>query len=108
MKQKTVRFYDDAPEDMKAAQILDDCRKYGYTSAREMIIAAVNSYVQGGSNSSLDTSSWDMDKLADKIAMRLQNGKVAIKETGHNGDISEYHPDNNECYQKALNFIDTL
>lgn len=109
MKQKTVRFYDDAPEDMSALQILDECRKYGFNSAREMVIAAVNKYVQG--SGSLDIGSKDIDELADKIAIRMKKMNVIISkddglmEEKENEDGTDQ---NNENYQKAFSFLETL
>lgn len=109
MKQKTVRFYDDAPEDVSALQILDEYRKYGFNSAREMVIAAINRYAQG--NSSLNISSGNLDELADKIAIRIKKMNVTIsKEDGlmeekGNEDGTNH---NDENYQKAFSFLDTL
>lgn len=110
MKQKTVRFYDDAPDDMSALQILDECRKYGFNSARELVIAAINRYAQGGNTGSLGISSKDIDELADKIAMRMKNMNVTIsKEVGLTEENkNENGTDNNENYQKALSFMETL
>lgn len=110
MKQKTVRFYDNAPGDMSALQVLDECRKYGFNSARELVIAAINKYAQGGNTGSLGISSKDMDELADKIAKKIINMNVTIsKEVGlMEGNENENGTDNNENYQKALSFMETL
>lgn len=109
MKQKTVRFYDDAPEDVSALQILDECRKYGFNSAREMVIAAINRYVQG--SGSLDISSKDIDELADKIAIRMKNMNVIISKDGglmEENENEDGTDQNNENYQKAFSFLETL
>ena len=109
MKQKTVRFYDDAPEDVSALRILDECRKYGFNSAREMVIAAINRYAQG--NGSLGISSRDIDELADKIAIRMKKMNVTIsKEDGlmEEKDNDDGTDQNEENYQKAFSFLETL
>lgn len=109
MKQKTVRFYDDASEDVSALQILDECRKYGFNSAREMVIAAVNRYVQG--SGTLDISSKDLDELADKIASRMKKMNVTIcREDGlmEEKEDEDGTDQNNENYQKAFSFLETL
>lgn len=110
MKQKTVRFYDDAPDDMSALQILDEYRKYGFSSARELVIAAINRYAQGDNTSSLGISSKDIDELSDKIVKKLKNLNVTISSdcglTEENNN--ENGTDNNENYQKAISFMDTL
>ena len=110
MKQKTVRFYDNAPDDMSALQILDECRKYGFNSARELVIAAINKYAKGGDTGSLGISNKDMDELADKIAMRIKNMNVTIsKEIGLTEEIKNEHgTDNNKNYEKALSFMENL
>ena len=110
MKQKTVRFYDDAPDDVCALNILNDCRKYGFNSGRELVIAAVNMYAQGGNIGSLGIRNADMDELADKIAMRIKNMNMTIRKEGsHTEKIkNENGTDNNENYQKALRFMETL
>lgn len=110
MKQKTVRFYDDAPDDMSALHILDECKKYGFNSARELVIAAINRYAQGNNTGTLGISSKDMDELADKIAKKIINMNVTIGNgVGLTEEIkNENGTDNNENYQKALSFMDTL
>ena len=87
MKQKTVRFYDNAPDDMSALNILNECRKYGCNSARELVIAAINKYAQGGNKDPLRICSKDMDELANKIATKIKNMNATIgKEVGLTGE----------------------
>lgn len=46
MVQKTVRFYENVPEDMKALKSVNEYQKYGFRCARDMIITAINIYSQ--------------------------------------------------------------
>ncbi len=110
MKQKTVRFYDDAPDDMSALKILNECRKYGFSSARELVIAAINRYAQGDNTSYLGINSKDIDELSDKIVKKLKNMNVTISsDCGLTEEKNnENGTDNNENYQKAISFMDTL
>ncbi|MBP3818266.1 MAG: hypothetical protein J6H31_08155 [Butyrivibrio sp.] len=111
MTQKTVRFYDDVPADINALKILDDYKKYGFHNAREMIIAAINKYVQGSDTCSLTLEEKDINLLADKIANRIgittKSEDIGRKEKNKNEN--NINNDNNyENYQKALSFMDTL
>lgn len=110
MKQKTVRFYEDAPDDMSALKILNDCRKYGFNSAREMVIAAVIRYAQGDRSDSLGLSSTEIDELATKVAMKMRAMNVTIRnEDGPKEEITyENGTSNNDNYQKAISFMDSL
>jgi|GEM_PF-5092366 len=106
MIQKTIRFYERSPDDMKALEKLNNCRKFGYTSCREMIIATIKAY-------SIDTDRYsslediDMDTLADKIAARLKNENINI--SANRAEIKEKQNETVEDkYSKALDFIDSL
>ena len=110
MVQKTVRFYEESSKDVKALSLLDEYRRYGFNSCREMIIAAVNSFSQGKETSS-GVSSIDIEELADAIAKRL-NVNVTTRATGNVGEIKEENNyDNNESednFAKAMDFINSL
>ena len=110
MRQKTVRFYDDAPDDMSALNALNEYRKYGFNSARELVIAAINEYAQEGSTSSLGISSKDMDELADKIArkMRKMNAIISNEVDPTEETKNENGAENDEIYEKALSFMEAL
>lgn len=105
MVQKTLRFYDDSPDDEKALGKLNNYKKYGYTSCRDMIIAAINLIDQRDESSS-GNSSINVDELAEKIADKL-NGKItAVAPVGCNENMEEKNNDDN--YNKALSFMDSL
>ncbi len=112
MIQKTIRFYDNATADMSALQILNNCKKYGFNNAREMIITAVNEYVlvQVSDSHSPALEEKDIDLLAEKIAMRIgnmtRNKDSDLKEEKYENSTGTNK--NDESYQKALRFLDTL
>ena len=111
MTQKTVRFYDNVPADISALQILDDHKKYGFHNSREMIIAAINKYVQGSDTCSLTLEEKDINLLADKIANRIgittKTEDIGLKENNKNENKIK-NDKNYENYQKALSFMDSL
>lgn len=102
MVQMTVRFYD-SPEDDKALEKLKDYKNYGFSSCRNMIISAINSFERGNSGSS-GNDSIDLDELADKIAQRL-NGTITpppvVKKV-------EQKKEKEDKYAKAISFMDSL
>ena len=107
MKQKTVRFYEEVPADISALQALNDCKKYGFNTAREMIVTAINNYVQGSDPHSLTLEEKDIDLLADRIAIRI--GKTTRNDdTGLTEEIKHENSKDNETYQKALSFMASL
>ncbi len=110
MKQKTVRFYDNVPDDMSALQILDECRKYGFNSARELVITAINRYVRGRNAGSFGICTKDdIDELAEKIATRVVRNVTVNTGIGLMGDGKKINDiDKDENYQKALGFMETL
>jgi len=107
MKQKTVRFYEEVPADISALQALNDCKKYGFNTAREMIITAVNNYVQESEFHSITLEEKDINILADKIAMRIRSTSRSY-DTGFKEEKYENSTENNETYQKALSFMASL
>ena len=94
MVQKTVRFYEESPDDAEALEILNNYRKYGHNNCREMIIASIISYSQKG------------QRIVNKLNLNITAVSVAssseIKE-------DEYERSNNEDnYNKALSFMESL
>ncbi len=111
MHQKTVRFYEDLPEDVNALEKLNDYKKYGFTSSRAMIIDAINHYPQENS-SPLGGGSMDIEKLAEHIVSKMKDMKVVVnsidglkKEKCIENETSSNDDDN---FKKALGFIETL
>ncbi len=47
MKQKTIRFYENIPEDTNALEKLNNYMKYGFRSSQEMVIEAINQFEPG-------------------------------------------------------------
>ena len=105
MKQKTVRFYEESKADMEAYEKLECFREYGFSNARELIIAAVNAYSQRENDSS--GINIDVDRLASLIADKLNCGEIHIEKESQivleNEDES-----NSEVFEKALSFIEGL
>lgn len=84
MVQKTVRFYENVPEDMKALKSVNEYQKYGFRCARDMIITAINIYSQ---NSDPDVRKLlngivDIEELANRIVCKLEERQIVIKESG--------------------------
>lgn len=111
MQQKTVRFYDDAAEDVSALEKLNNYRKYGFTSSRAMIIATINMYSQGD-NVSLGFGSKEIEELAEHIVNRMKNMNVVVNSTDGIKEEKIYENEttsnNDDNYQKALSFMETL
>lgn len=111
MHQKTVRFYEDLPEDVNALEKLNDYKKYGFTSSRAMIIDAINHYPQENS-SPLGVGSMDIEKLAEHIVNKMKNMNVVINSTSSINDESicgnETSGNDYDNFQKALSFMETL
>lgn len=110
MVQKTVRFYEESSDDIKALTMLNDYRKYGFNSCREMIIAAINSFEQGRNTSSV-IGGLEIEKLAEEIAKRI-NVNITTVASGNVVEIREENYDNNndreDNFSKAMEFINSL
>lgn len=107
MVQKTVRFYEESPDDAEALEILNNYRKYGHNNCREMIIASIISYSQKGQTSSGEI---DVDELAERIVNKLNLNITAVS-VASSSEIKEdeYERSNNEDnYNKALSFMESL
>ena len=107
MVQKTVRFYEESPDDAKALEILNNYRKYGYNNCREMIIASIIAYSQKGQNSSGEI---DVEELAERIVNKINLNITTISPaSGSEIKEDEYESSNNEeNYNKALSFMESL
>ena len=104
MKQKTIRFYDKSKDDMDAYAKLDRFRDYGFISAREMMIAAVNYYTQKDENS----IGMDIEKLAELVASKISANVIdgTRRETVENKLTC--NEECNNAMNKALSFIESL
>lgn len=114
MVQKTVRFYENVPEDMKALKSVNEYQKYGFRCARDMIITAINIYSQ---NSDPDVRKLlngivDIEELANRIVCKLEERQIVIKESGLKAEMKATNiiekSGEEDIYKKALSFIDTL
>ena len=98
MVQKTVRFYENVPEDMKALKSVNEYQKYGFRCARDMIITAINIYSQNSD--------------PDRIVCKLEERQIVIKESGLKAEMKATNSieksGEEDIYKKALSFIDTL
>lgn len=105
MKQKTLRFYEESKSDMEAYKKLEDFRQYGFNSARELIIAAINTFSQR--RISYEPPLIDADELAECIAKKLCAKGFAMESqmSINNGNQTE---NKDEIFEKALNFIEGL
>lgn len=103
MKQKTVRFYEESKADMEAYEKLECFREYGFSNARELVIAAVNAYSQRENTSS--GVNIDIEKLAELISEKIgvnASKALNIKEVPTNTTRDT------EIMDKALSFMESL
>ena len=114
MVQKTVRFYENVPEDMKALKSVNEYQKYGFRCARDMIITAINIYSQ---NSDPDVRKLlngivDIEELANRIVYKLEEMQIVIQKSGLKAEMKATNSieksGEEDIYKKALSFIDTL
>lgn len=104
MKQKTVRFYEESKADMEAYEKLECFREYGFSNARELIIAAVNAYSQRENASS--GMNIDIEKLAELISEKI--GVNASKVLNIKEEVPINTIRDTEIMDKALSFIESL
>ena len=102
MKQKTIRFYEESKADMEACEKLECFREYGFNSAREFMIAAVNVYSQKEQVS----SGIDIDKLAELISQKI--GENTSKVLNIKEELPRNVTENTEIMDKALSFMESL
>lgn len=103
MKQKTVRFYEESKTDMEAYEKLEQFRKFGFNSGRELIIAAVNAYSQSEKCSEMKI---DIEKLAELIWEKL--GVNASKVLNIKEEVPTNTIRDTEIMDKALSFMESL
>lgn len=104
MKQKTVRFYEESKADMEAFEKLECFREYGFSNARELIIAAVNAYSQRENASS--GMNIDIEKLAELISEKI--GVNASKVLNIKEEVPINTIRDTEIMDKALSFMESL
>lgn len=105
MKQKTVRFYEESKDDMAAYEKLQDYRNYGFSNARELMIAAINAYSQ--KENTFSGVNIDLERLADMIVDRMKKMDYMIEKIKPI-QISAEDNSNIEVFEKALSFIEGL
>ncbi len=107
---KNVRFHDDDPADMEIFHAVCDFRSYGFRSESHMIIEALRTYL---SNNILSLSP---EQLSEMIAQRVAgianvaatHSTVTINRTDETKSIPVDNDKNDEAYNAALNFLDSL
>lgn len=99
-KAMTLRFYDNCLQDMRALRKINEYRKYGCNSSRDLIIKAINAY----ENSDKSFSEQELIFIAEQIASRLS---VSIPAIGDKANIQTAAADgaNEENLSKALEFM---
>ncbi len=98
---KYIRLYENKDGDMKILEELSKYQEYGFRSEGQMIMEALRRYLSN------DISSLTAEELADLVAERL-SGKIILP--SDNATISSANPatDDNDVYDAALSFLDTL
>ena len=109
MVQKTVRFYENVPEDMKALKSVNEYQKYGFRCARDINIYSQNS---DPDVRKLLNGIVDIEELANRIVCKLEERQIVIKESGLKAEMKATNSieksGEEDIYKKALSFIDTL
>lgn len=103
MRQKTIRFYEQSREDMAAYEKLGCFREYGFNSARELMIAAINDYSYKGISSE---NNIDIDRLAECIVRKMKNNGTTFQMCDK--EVANVEDSNNDVFDKALSFMESL
>ncbi len=98
---KYIRLYENKDEDMKILEELSKYQEYGFRSEGQMIMEALRRYLSN------DISSVTAEELADLIAERL-SGKIILSSDTAAIPSEDPAPDDNDVYDAALSFLDTL
>lgn len=104
IKQKTLRFYNDSDEDMKALEIIDNYKSFGCKSITQFIVKAVLNY-----NSEDAYSGMDIDKLATMVSnlvIKNLNCKLLKEEVPEKYSSNKLLTD--ESYDIFRNFMNTM
>lgn len=104
MRQKTIRFYEQSREDMAAYEKLGCFREYGFNSARELMIAAINAYSRKEIFSSV--TDVDIDRLAECIVKKMKNNGTTSPMCDK--EVANVEDSNNDVFDKALSFMERL
>ena len=98
-------------DDINALEKLNNYKKFGFTSSRAMIIAAINSYSQE-EKAPLGIGSKEIEELAEHIVNRMKEINVVDSSNNNIKEDQKYDSEtknnNDEFYHKALSFMDTL
>ncbi len=98
---KYIRLYENKDEDMKILEELSKYQEYGFRSEGQMIMEALRRYLSN------DISSLTAEELADLIAERLSR-KIMLSSDSEPDPSANPAPDDNDVYDAALSFLDTL
>ncbi len=107
---KNVRFHDDDPADMEIYHAVCNFRSYGFRSESHMIIESLRAYL---SNNILSLSPEQLsDMIAEKVTEKINIVSVSVSGTSNDGSETELSiaekSSDDEAYDAALNFIDSL
>ena len=102
--QKTLRFYDDSPDDVKALKAIDEYKSYGFTSGRELIITAKNVYIDNAPAESKQNA----EDIADAIIRRMTESNLILSVNQGKEEKQNETEQGNNSIAKALEFISGL
>jgi len=104
--QKTLRFYDDSPDDMAAFEKLNDYKKYGFSTAREMLIQAVNAFCEENDYKKELLS--NVEEIAEAVVERLRKTDVMVIGSNNTEAGEQHDEESNVKFAQAIEFIDSL
>lgn len=103
MVQKTIRFYDDSPDDQKALELIGKYKDLGFYSCREMIITAINKFQ---CDESVHITEQDIEKIADLVARKID--VQPVKDNDSSIQSSSCVVSNANNFDIAMKFINNL
>ncbi len=98
---KYIRFYENKDDDMSILEKLSNYPEYGFRSEGQLIMEALRRYFSD------DIKNPTPDELADMIAERLV-GKLSVSQEATFAPITEQSKNDDDVYDAALSFLDTL
>ena len=98
---KYIRFYENNDEDMRILEKLNKYQECGFRSESQMIMEALRRYLL------YDINNPTPEMLADMIAERLA-GKLTVSQDTAPAPITEQSQNDDDVYDAALSFLETL
>lgn len=103
MIQKTIRFYTKLPADQQAVERLAEHERWGYSSEREMVVAAINNLIKKGDEQSTVITAGGVDAIAERVVELLGEQLQFVQINNH---VEE--KENEDVFQTAMQFINSL